>query len=117
MACSQGVAPQWDRVGEYFDPRGRILANTDAGNPGGRVRSQLPKSPTGIVGFDEITDGGLPTGRPTLVCGPPGAGKSLFGLQFLVNGITRYAEPGVFLAFEESRDDVVANVGSLGFDL
>src|SRR5450631_2935152 len=75
MACSQGVAPQWDRVGEYFDPRGRILANTDAGNPAQRVRSQLPKSPTGIVGFDEITDGGLPTGRPTLVCGPPGCGQ------------------------------------------
>lgn len=93
------------------------MANIDAENPGDRVRSQLPKSPTGIVGFDEITDGGLPTGRPTMVCGPPGAGKSLFGLQFLVNGVTRYAEPGVFLAFEESRDDVVANVGSLGFDL
>jgi circadian clock protein KaiC len=93
------------------------LANNDAEDPGQRVRSQLPKSPTGIVGFDEITDGGLPTGRPTLVCGPPGAGKSLFALQFLVNGINRYAEHGVFLTFEESRDDVVANVGSLGFDL
>jgi circadian clock protein KaiC len=93
------------------------LTNTDLENPGGRIRSQLPKSPTGIKGFDEITGGGLPRGRPSLVCGPPGAGKSLFALQFLVNGVTRYAEPGVFLAFEESRAEVLANVGSLGFDL
>jgi circadian clock protein KaiC len=104
-------------MGEFFDPRGRILANSDAGNLGDRVRSQLPKSPTGIVGFDEITDGGLPTGRPSLVCGPPGSGKSLLALQFLVNGSTRFDEPGVFLTFEESRGEVVANVGSLGFDL
>jgi circadian clock protein KaiC len=94
-----------------------MVNSADVEDPGGQARSLLPKSPTGIKGFDEITDGGLPTGRPTLVCGPPGAGKSLFGLQFLVNGITRYAESGVLLAFEESRDDVLANVGSLGFDL
>jgi circadian clock protein KaiC len=93
------------------------LTNTDLENPGGRIRSQLPKSPTGTKGFDEITGGGLPRGRPSLVCGPPDAGKSLFALQFLVNGVTRYAEPGVFLAFEESRAEVLANVGSLGFDL
>ena len=84
---------------------------------GERIHSQLPKSPTGIKGFDEITGGGLPRGRPSLVCGPPGAGKSLFALQFLVNGVTDCGEPGVFLAFEESRAEVVANVGSLGFDL
>jgi circadian clock protein KaiC len=82
-----------------------------------RSRSRLPKSPTGIKGFDEITGGGLPAGRPSLVCGPPGVGKSLFALQFLVNGANRYAEPGVFLAFEESRAEVVANVGTLDFDL
>ena len=77
----------------------------------------LPKSLTGIDGFDEITEGGLPTGRPTLVCGPAGSGKSLFALQFLVNGATRYGEPGVFLTFEEPRDDLVANTSSLGLDL
>jgi circadian clock protein KaiC len=77
----------------------------------------LPKSPTGIKGFDEITGGGLPAGRPSLVCGPPGAGKSLFALQFLVNGATHYGEPGVFLTFEERRADVVADVSSLSFDL
>jgi len=55
---------------------------------GERIHPQLPKSPTGIKGFDEITGGGLPRGRPSLVCGPPGAGKSLFALQFLVNGVT-----------------------------
>jgi circadian clock protein KaiC len=93
------------------------LNNPDAENLGERPRVQLSKSPTGINGFDEITDGGLPAGRPSLVCGPPGAGKTLFALQFLVNGVTRYAEPGVFLSFEESRAEVVANVGSLGFDL
>ncbi len=80
-------------------------------------RSLLPKSPTGIKGFDEITGGGLPAGRPTLVCGPPGAGKSLFAMQFLVNGITDYGEPGVLITFEENRADVVADVSSLDFDL
>ena len=91
---------------------------TSAGveEPGERP-SSLPKSPTGIIGFDEITGGGLPAGRPSLVCGPPGAGKSLFALQFLVNGVTQYAEPGVFLTFEENRADVVADVSSLSFDL
>ena len=83
----------------------------------GQPGSLLPKTPTGIKGFDEITGGGLPAGRPTLVCGPPGAGKSLFALQFLVNGVTHYSEPGVFLTFEENRADVVADVASLNFDL
>ena len=86
-------------------------------NPGEQPRSQLPKSPTGIKGFDEITDGGLPTGRPSLVCGPPGTGKSLYALQFLVNGAIRYDEPGVFVAFEENRTELVANAGSVNFDL
>ncbi|HYO18423.1 MAG TPA: circadian clock protein KaiC, partial [Dermatophilaceae bacterium] len=82
-----------------------------------RPRVMLPKCPTGIGGFDEITEGGLPAGRPSLVCGPAGCGKSLFALQFLVNGATRYDEPGVFVAFEESRADLAANVGSLGIDI
>ena len=93
------------------------MTGTGVEDMGERLPSWLPKSPTGIEGFDQITDGGLPTGRPTLVCGPPGAGKSLFAVQFLVNGATRYAEPGVFLTFEEKCLDLVANVGSLGFDL
>jgi circadian clock protein KaiC len=93
------------------------MVNTPELNLREHPRSLFPKSPTGIKGFDEITGGGLPAGRPSLVCGPPGVGKSLFALQFLVNGATRYAEPGVFLTFEENRADVIADVGSLDFDL
>ena len=76
----------------------------------------LKKAPTGIHGFDEITDGGLPAGRPTLVCGSAGCGKSLFGLEFLVRGATQYGEPGVLMTFEERADDIARNVASLGFD-
>lgn len=77
----------------------------------------LPKSPTGIQGFDEITDGGLPSGRPTLVCGGAGCGKTLFGIEFLVRGATQYNEPGVFMSFEETNEELTINVASLGFDL
>ncbi|MCW2994407.1 MAG: kaiC [Conexibacter sp.] len=77
----------------------------------------LPKAPTGISGLDDVTGGGLPRGRPTLVCGPAGCGKTLLAMEFLVRGITEYGEPGVFVAFEESAEDLVANVASLGFDL
>jgi circadian clock protein KaiC len=77
----------------------------------------LPKAPTGISGLDEVTGGGLPRGRPTLVCGPAGCGKTLLAMEFLVRGITQFDEPGVFVAFEESARDLVANVASLGFDL
>ncbi len=94
-----------------------MVTHADIEDVDERPGSLLPKSPTGIKGFDEITGGGLPAGRPSLVCGPPGAGKSLFALQFLVNGATLYAEPGVFLTFEENRSDVVADVSSLNFDL
>jgi len=94
-----------------------MVSNADVEDLGEGPRLLLPKTPTGIKGFDEITGGGLPAGRPSLVCGPPGAGKSLFALQFLVNGVKTYDEPGVFLTFEESRADVVADVGSLDFDL
>ena len=81
------------------------------------VRAGLPKCPTGIAGFDEITSGGIPRGRPTLICGGPGCGKTLFGLEFLVRGIDRYGEPGVFVAFEERPEELAQNVQSLGFDL
>ncbi|MEY2590588.1 MAG: circadian clock protein KaiC [Acidimicrobiaceae bacterium] len=77
----------------------------------------LPKAPTGISGLDEVTGGGLPRGRPTLVCGPAGCGKTLLAMEFLVRGITQFGEAGVFVAFEESPEDLVANVASLGFDL
>ena len=77
----------------------------------------LPKAPTGVSGLDEVTGGGLPRGRPTLVCGPAGCGKTLLAMEFLVRGVTEFGEPGVFVAFEESTDDLVANVASLGFDL
>jgi circadian clock protein KaiC len=77
----------------------------------------LKKAPTGIHGFDDVTDGGLPAGRPTLVCGSAGCGKSLFGLEFLVRGATQYGEPGVLMTFEERADDIARNVASLGFDI
>jgi circadian clock protein KaiC len=80
-------------------------------------KKSLPKSPTGIQGFDEITGGGLPTGRPTLLCGGAGCGKTLFGMEFLVRGATQFNEPGVFMSFEETNEELIKNVASLGFDL
>ncbi|MDB5119432.1 MAG: kaiC [Sphingobacteriales bacterium] len=82
--------------------------------------SSLPefsKTPTGITGLDEITGGGLPTGRPTLICGQAGCGKTLMSIEFIVNGATLYNEPGVFMAFEERAEELALNVSSLGFDL
>jgi len=79
--------------------------------------TQLPKCPTGIQGLDEITGGGLPRGRPTLVCGGAGCGKTLLSVEFLVRGATQFDEPGVFMAFEETEKELKANVASLGFDL
>ena len=77
----------------------------------------LPKSPTGISGLDEITDGGLPKGRPTLVCGSAGCGKSMLGVEFLVHGALQYNEPGVLVTFEELPQEIVTNARSLGFDI
>ena len=79
--------------------------------------SKLPKAPTGIHGLDEITQGGLPAGRPTLVCGGAGCGKTLLAMEFLVRGIVEQGEPGVFVAFEESAEELTQNVRSLGFEL
>ena len=79
--------------------------------------TQLPKCPTGIQGLDEITGGGLPRGRPTLVCGGAGCGKTLMAAEFLVRGAVQFGEPGVFMAFEETEAELKANVASLGFDL
>jgi circadian clock protein KaiC len=82
-----------------------------------RVGPSLPKAPTGIPGLDEITFGGLPRGRPTLICGSAGCGKTLLAIEFLVHGAIQYGEPGVFVAFEETEEDLTKNVASLGFDL
>jgi len=79
-------------------------------------KETLLKTPTGISGLDEITDGGFPKGRPILICGSAGCGKTLFAAQFLVKGITDYDEPGVFMSFEESASDLTQNFKSLGFD-
>src|SRR6188474_2322460 len=79
--------------------------------------ASLPKSPTGIPGLDEITGGGLPAGRPTLVCGSAGAGKTMLAIEFLVRGAIEFDEPGVFMMFEENAAELIANVRSLGFDV
>ena len=91
---------------------------TDSGPPPhpGHGRA-LAKAPTGIRGLDEITGGGLPQGRPTLICGGPGSGKTLLALTFLVNGALHFDEPGVLLTFEENVAELAADVASLGFDL
>ncbi len=77
----------------------------------------LSKAPTGIQGLDEITGGGLPAGRPTLICGSAGCGKTMLAVEFLVRGATQFGEPGVFMMFEENAAELTANVRSLGFDL
>jgi len=81
------------------------------------VNRGLAKAPTGIQGLDEITGGGLPRGRPTLVCGSAGCGKTLLAMEFLVRGATQFGEPGVFMSFEETAAELTENVRSLGFDL
>jgi len=86
----------------------------------GRARASidfLNKVPTGVVGLDEITGGGLPAGRPTLVCGSAGCGKSLLAMEFLIRGAIQYDEPGVLMTFEETEDDIKKNVASLGFNV
>ena len=77
----------------------------------------VAKVPSGVRGLDEVTGGGLPRGRPTLVAGAAGCGKTLLGMQFLVQGAVEYGEPGVHLAFEETPQELAANVASLGYDL
>jgi circadian clock protein KaiC len=81
------------------------------------VQKSLLKTPTGITGMDEITGGGLPKGRPSLICGAAGSGKTLFSIEFIVRGAMQFKEPGVFMAFEEKADELAMNVASLGFDL
>src|ERR1700753_188715 len=83
------------------------------------VRELVPleKATTGIPGLDEITHGGLPRGRTTIVCGGPGCGKTMLGIEFLVRGALEFNEPGVIMAFEETPQDMARNVASLGFDI
>ncbi|MDX6368642.1 MAG: circadian clock protein KaiC [Gaiellaceae bacterium] len=120
--AQQGVAEQ---LAQLEQTRKQQIATAEAeidaapianSGPDGGL-GELPKAPTGISGLDEVTGGGLPRGRPTLVCGPAGCGKTLLATEFLFRGITEFDEPGVFVAFEETADDLVANVASLGFDL
>lgn len=82
-----------------------------------KERRSLPKASTGIQGLDEITQGGFPRARPTLICGSAGAGKTLLAMEFMIRGATEYNEPGVFMAFEETAPELIQNVRSLGFDL
>jgi circadian clock protein KaiC len=84
--------------------------------PGSRLRL-LPKAATGIQGLDEVTFGGLPKGRTTLVCGSAGCGKTMLAMEFLVRGAQQYGEPGVFVSFEETPEELAQNVASMGFDL
>src|SRR5882724_3242785 len=91
--------------------------NRAPGRRSADLASALPKVPTGIGGLDEITGGGLPKGRPTLVCGAAGCGKTLLAMEFLVRGATEFDEPGAFIAFEETAEELTQNVRSLGFDL
>jgi circadian clock protein KaiC len=102
---------------ESSDPQGTEADQLSTTGESVARMGQLPKTPTGISGLDEVTGGGLPRGRSTLLCGPAGCGKTLLAMEFLVRGIAQFDEPGVFVAFEESADDLIANVASLGFDL
>jgi circadian clock protein KaiC len=85
--------------------------------PHGEALSPLEKAPTGIKGLDEISGGGLPRGRTTLVCGGPGCGKTMLGIEFLVRGASEFDEPGVLITFEETPQEMARNVASLGFDI
>ena len=82
-----------------------------------RELTGITTCPTGIRGLDEITRGGLPRGRPTLICGSAGSGKTLLAMEFIVRGAREFNEPGVFMAFEETAEELAENVASLGFDL
>lgn len=103
-----------------FDPesmRVHLTPSMASKNQSKKVPAPISKSPTGIPGLDDITGGGLPTGRPTLVAGTAGAGKTMLAAEFIVRGATFYDEPGVFMMFEENMEELAANVLSLGFDL
>jgi len=101
----------WEKSILKPEERRSIMSEKD------RIEPQLPKCPTGIKGLDEITNGGLPKGRPTLLSGNAGSGKTLIAMEFIVKGALEYDEPGVFMSFEESDRELAQNVTSLGWDL
>src|SRR5262249_57694627 len=96
---------------------GSVHGTDEKGSSATRTVRGIDKALTGITGLDELTGGGIPAGRPTLICGAAGCGKTLFAVTFLKNGATLYDEPGVFMTFEERPDDVIKNVTSLDYDL
>src|ERR1700681_3152718 len=92
------------------------MRNTSKNNTSANHK-HLQKCLTGIKGFDEITEGGLPRNRTTLFCGSTGTGKTLLGIDFLINGAINYNEPGLFMSFEETQDEIYKDVASLNMDL
>ena len=100
-----------------FPEDDRLMHDPTDDDRGPRPSPGLPKAPTGIQGLDEITGGGLPRGRPTLVCGGAGCGKTVLAAEFLARGATQFGEPGLFVSFEETADELAANLRSLGVDL
>src|SRR6187200_160674 len=93
------------------------VAPTASEGSGPHTGEALPKARTGIPGLDDITGGGFPAGRPTLICGSAGCGKTLMAMEFIVRGASEHGEPGVFVTFEEFPEELSENVRSLGFDL
>jgi len=96
-------------------PKRQKALELDVPLNGEHLNLQLPKAPTGIVGLDEISNGGLPRGRTTIVCGGPGCGKTMLAMEFLIRGVQEFNEPGVLIAFEETPQEMERNVASLGF--
>src|SRR5689334_14224349 len=101
-------------VAEHHESRS---AGSNRSRKAGHPERGLEKVPTGIQGLDEVLLGGLPAGRPTLVCGGAGCGKTLLSMEFLVRGAMEHNEPGVYISFEESESELKKNVESLGFDV
>src|SRR3984885_8997994 len=119
MSCSSPGVPAMGTTVRHFPIfwRNYALATSRVRQSDKEKPRQLEKALTGIAGFDQVTNGGLPKGRPTIVCGGPGCGKTMFAMEFLVRGATEFNEPGVLMTFEETGDEMTKNVASLGFDL
>ena len=109
------IVLRWYTIGQFSYSKVVQVKNRETSRS--QRENLLPKCPTGIIGFDEITLGGLPRGRPSLICGGAGCGKTLFGIEFLARGAQDFDEPGVCISFEETADDLAQNAISLGFDL
>ena len=109
--------PELDKISQSLAKHMKRIRNTHGQAKSSVSLRGLEKAPTGIGGLDEISGGGLPRGRTTIVCGGAGCGKTMLGLEFLVRGVEEFGEPGVLLAFEETPEEMTRNVASLGFDL